>query len=491
MDRMTNGGRIMKCSTSLLLSLCCATTVFSDIWIVDIRGKGDFVSIQSAINASSNGDTIVVHEGEYFESINYLGKSITVEGVDRDNTIINGSKTVSAVVTFDSDEDNSSVLQTFSIIRGSGNYWDDPVFGSQLCGGGIFCEGSSPLIHNCIVTDNRAWGGGGIFSTEGSISMTNCEIRRNTALGHGGGLYLVNKIYGTIATCNIVNNIASWGGGVTCSTQSDPIITNCNFNDNTTNNVGGGIFIRSYSNPVLSHCDFNDNIQITNPLGSGGGACIYGGGETGGVCYPTFQECFFKGNSVQGDGGGMAAAYDAHPKLIACVFTENSAGRSGGGLACVADVDHDYSSNADVSDSFFESNQAAEEGGGIHVRHSAPLLAGIYVSMNTANIDGGGINFYDSSFARLSDSTICNNSLSQVIGVYEDFDGNSIHEVCVQCDGDVTNDGWIDITDLLEVVSSWGPCLDLCPADLDNNGIVDITDLLIIVGNWGSCDAND
>ena len=49
--------------------------------------------------------------------------------------------------------------------------------------------------------------------------------------------------------------------------------------------------------------------------------------------------------------------------------------------------------------------------------------------------------------------------------------------------GDVNGDGNVDVTDLLSVISAWGPCGG-CLGDLDNNGTVDVTDLLIIIGNW-------
>jgi len=49
--------------------------------------------------------------------------------------------------------------------------------------------------------------------------------------------------------------------------------------------------------------------------------------------------------------------------------------------------------------------------------------------------------------------------------------------------GDVNGDGMVNVTDLLEVMDTWGPW-EVCPADLNGDGFVDIVDLLEVVGNW-------
>jgi len=50
--------------------------------------------------------------------------------------------------------------------------------------------------------------------------------------------------------------------------------------------------------------------------------------------------------------------------------------------------------------------------------------------------------------------------------------------------GDIDNNGAVDVNDLLQLLSAWGACPG-CPADLDNNGMVDVSDLLTLLGNWG------
>ncbi|MBC8305140.1 MAG: hypothetical protein H8E55_56430, partial [Pelagibacterales bacterium] len=56
----------------------------------------------------------------------------------------------------------------------------------------------------------------------------------------------------------------------------------------------------------------------------------------------------------------------------------------------------------------------------------------------------------------------------------------------MSCDADINNDGIVDVTDLLQVVNSWGSTANV-PADINNDGIVDVNDLLEIVNSWGPC----
>jgi len=64
-----------------------------------------------------------------------------------------------------------------------------------------------------------------------------------------------------------------------------------------------------------------------------------------------------------------------------------------------------------------------------------------------------------------------------------DADSNGVIDPC-QARGDTNGDGVVNVTDLLAILASWGPC-NACPADTDGSGDVTVTDLLALLGNWG------
>ena len=54
------------------------------------------------------------------------------------------------------------------------------------------------------------------------------------------------------------------------------------------------------------------------------------------------------------------------------------------------------------------------------------------------------------------------------------------------CSGDFDGSGSVDFSDLLVLLSAWGPCA-ACAEDLDGSGNVDFSDLLALLTVWGDC----
>ena len=54
-----------------------------------------------------------------------------------------------------------------------------------------------------------------------------------------------------------------------------------------------------------------------------------------------------------------------------------------------------------------------------------------------------------------------------------------------QCPADINGDGFVDVNDVLELISSWGDPGG--PADINGDGIVDVNDMLELINSWGPC----
>ncbi|NQT34513.1 right-handed parallel beta-helix repeat-containing protein [bacterium] len=214
----------------------------------------DYETIQDAIDASQDGDTVLVHPGTYVENIRYLGKDIVVGSLmlttgDEayiDSTIIDGNQSGS-VVTFEERVTADAKLTGFTIQNGSGT---DSGF-EQFMGGGIFMTQSDAVIEHCRIRDNHVvtdFGpslGGGIICfgwiEDTSPTIRDCEIYMNSSNGSGGGISIVAGCNPTIERVIIRDNSAEYGGGVSIVNDCIVTISHSVISENVAGEFGGGI----------------------------------------------------------------------------------------------------------------------------------------------------------------------------------------------------------------------------------------------------------
>ena len=96
-------------------------------------------------------------------------------------------------------------------------------------------------------------------------TVSNCYFIRNSSV-NGGGMSNSVGIFGgicspTVSNCTFSMNTGDNGGGM-YNYSSTPDINNSTFSGNSTSNVGGGMYNVANSNPAISNCKFDNNTSV-------------------------------------------------------------------------------------------------------------------------------------------------------------------------------------------------------------------------------------
>jgi ABC-type transporter MlaC component len=250
-----------------------------------IAVPSDFATIQAAIDASNNGETVEVSAGAYNENITFRGKAITVRSTEPANpnvvanTIINGGG-LGTVVTFNSGEPATAVLAGFTITNGqaadgggialtndsSPTITNNVITGNVAAqdGGGIYYYRSASLITQNVIVGNSARRGAGICAAFDGVAapvISRNVINANNAVVGGGGIFIHTTAVPAVRNNVITNNTSENGGGLYVS--SSPALVNNTISGNSATQYGGGVLCY-YSSPVLTN-----NIITFSPSGSG------------------------------------------------------------------------------------------------------------------------------------------------------------------------------------------------------------------------------
>ena len=342
----TTEGRVEMVSRHLriwqviIVFLLVTATVRGEVIRVDKDSPTDCQNIQAGIDAAIDGDVVLVAAGEYVITapITFQGKAVTIQSeAGADETIIRmgtpNDPQHASVVVFENNETSASVLEGFTITGGRGYWFSDPRPGyGGMHGGGILCMTSSPTILDCTITQNRAYNGGGLnVEAESSPILTNCIISENSVLGSGGGINCWDNSSLTMTNCVVWRNSAPgtvWsvngnGGGVFCGQRSELRMTNCNISENSAGITGGGITCDFNSVLTMTNCSITNN---TSQRWTAGVGCRYSS--------VTLTNCIISGNTSALWCGGVQAGPYSSLSITNCTVLGNSAGQNGGGAYC-------------------------------------------------------------------------------------------------------------------------------------------------------------
>ncbi|MCP4545572.1 MAG: hypothetical protein GY835_03770 [bacterium] len=184
-----------------IISLLIAPPAFAANLYVYSDGSGAYATIQDAVDAAGNGDTIWLAEGLYTGP---------------------GNRDV-------------EIFKTLTI-RGDGI----PELCVIDCGGdaadphrGFILESNTWTLQDLTITGGRSDDGGAIWVTEGTVNIEACLFHDNAVTDDGGAIY--------------------------CEELSTVNLSQCRFANNRANDVGGCVYADTESDVALSHCTLADN----------------------------------------------------------------------------------------------------------------------------------------------------------------------------------------------------------------------------------------
>jgi len=139
-------------------------------------------------------------------------------------------------------------------------------------GGGIFCDEASPIITSNFISGNSSKDGGGVYCGGAPATITINTITRNSVSGDGGGVYC-NTSSSTINNNIVSENSAFDNGGGLFFYYSTPIVMNNIISNNTAIAVGGGVLLSLVTSSSSS--TITNNTIVDNSASFGGGIYCY------------------------------------------------------------------------------------------------------------------------------------------------------------------------------------------------------------------------
>ena len=165
----------------------------SDMTLIVGERPDEYPTIQSAIDASIDGDSVLISRGTWQETIDLRGKSITIAPLEGE--VIIDAAARGTVITCVNGEDADTIIEGL-IIRG----------GLAERGAGLLTRNSTPVFRDCIFEANEAARDGAAW------------------YGDGGGP--------TFMDCLFLGNSAAEGDVFGHCNECAPLVLSCRFTGN-------------------------------------------------------------------------------------------------------------------------------------------------------------------------------------------------------------------------------------------------------------------
>ena len=290
------------------LFLCCAVALGSLAEAQTTRRvPSSYATVQDAVDASVDGDTVLLEPGVFRgngnRNIDLGRKELTIRGeggatlctIDCQGTVDVPFRGIIVA----GEQTSATVIEGLTIVGGT---TEQGAIADPFNGAAIQLVGSSPIVRNCVFRDNHAacWGGAIFSGHGGSPTIQNCFFQDNFAGDGGAAIFSWDRAAPIVLDSVFVRNDGvTTGGAITHFSWPEAItIDGCTFVENES----------SWAKAAYISVGEIKNTIVWN--GGAGSTQLAGGHATVRVTHSNIQGGL---NDLEWDGGGNM---NADPRFV-------------------------------------------------------------------------------------------------------------------------------------------------------------------------------